>query len=171
MMITDQLAIWRAEDEAAGATAAWLAAWDRARDLVSPHTGTLQQPWDMDGGAALALGLYLLAHQAGTEAADVPLTAVKDLQRPSGYPGLARWEVLLRAVGHDPEDQADPVAGRWRQVATDHTPVKDPGDDIVLDVPRQWGLALFQGLGRVMYALGYPGAHTYPIGGPFLPRS
>ncbi|MFJ2202399.1 hypothetical protein [Streptomyces violaceusniger] len=158
-LVLNQLRQWKDED----GPEQWQAAWDRALELLEPLWPTKTLSWDgvilADGGAALATALYLIAREQNIGPADVHRAQVRALiDRAPGETDsviLPRWENRLRALGHDLEDPADPVAARWRQLRKDHSPPDDlPGHvrEAVLEdhSAHRWGRGFLEGLRRVL---------------------
>ncbi|MFF2080637.1 hypothetical protein ACFVXG_38465 [Kitasatospora sp. NPDC058162] len=142
-------------NEAEAGPPGWQPAWDRALDLLAPHlqgwTMTIDGPILADGAAALALALYLLSTGQGPAA--VTRGQVEGLLDRCGgtdYDIAPRWEEMLRAAGHDPEDRADPVSACWRQLRVDNSPPKFASEENDFDSFRRWGPAFIEGLHRAL---------------------
>ncbi|MFF2941256.1 hypothetical protein ACFVSQ_15585 [Streptomyces niveus] len=144
-------------------------AWDRMVDLVSPIWHN-EQMWRgggcclPDGGAALAMALYLVAEEHQVHPRDVRREQVEGLLLKSAQTGmilsatLPLWEARLRALGHDLDAGTDPVSVSWRTLRRDNSPPDTACDDIHLDSLHRWGYGFIEGLEAVlgpMYSLAF----------------
>ncbi|MFE9424224.1 hypothetical protein ACFYNO_14800 [Kitasatospora sp. NPDC006697] len=119
----------------AGGPPAWQSAWARMLEVAGVRferyrvgDGSLS-----DGCAALALALYILAGETAADPGDVHVDEVRALLPAADDCALEsdglleRWEAHLRALGHDPDAEGDPVAALWQHLRTDG-PVDVLGD-------------------------------------------
>jgi hypothetical protein len=138
----------------------WAAAWDRTLDLLTElwprETAHGLGAVQVDGGAALATALYLIAVEQDIEPAGVTRVQVEALLHLA--PGetvsdtVAAWERRLRAIGHDPDDPADPVAACWRDLRVDNSPDESLSDAVHIDHGSEyrWGPGVVEGLRGVL---------------------
>ncbi|MYX26810.1 hypothetical protein GTY75_09030 [Streptomyces sp. SID8381] len=117
----------------------WRDAWDRARSAVAPALGgeeisttglpTTSGEEYVDGAGALAIGFYLLARERNVPVAALTRDDIDELAgdwRDLSQPQLpTRWTSRLEALGHQLDDQDDPVMVRWRTLCYEH-PEPDP---------------------------------------------
>ncbi|MFI9650751.1 hypothetical protein ACIHAA_31365 [Streptomyces sp. NPDC052040] len=146
-----------------GGPRAWQAAWDRTRELLVPLVPDNRFSFESDpergemadGAAGLATALYLLAEGRDTEIADVRGEQIEALVRrgPGETEGdvVLRWESRLRALGHDPEADGDPVSERWRILRTDYG--REDGLDAIQEMLIRQGYGLLVGLDTVLFLL------------------
>jgi hypothetical protein len=162
-LVLDQLRQWQGE----GGPAEWQASWERALELLGPVWPTTTLSWDgvvhADGGAALATAFYILACENGIPPSRVTRDQVGSLiAREHGETDASiapRWEARLRALGHDLEDAANPVAVTWRRLRRDNSPSDDMPERMWEAVhiedssAYRWGPAYLEGLRRVLAPL------------------
>ncbi|MFJ1847102.1 hypothetical protein [Streptomyces sp. NPDC088146] len=154
-LILSQLREWQGED----GPAEWQAAWARALDLLGPLCQGREMVWDgpvlADGGAALAVAIYIIARESSIAPEQVHRAQIRSLiEQPPGTASTAvraRWETRLSALGHDLNDGADPVAVMWRHLRADNCPPADDAFSWIDDPgPRRWGPGYLEGLRLVL---------------------
>ncbi|WP_328485943.1 hypothetical protein [Streptomyces zaomyceticus] len=146
---------WQGE----GGPEAWDEAWDRARELVTSRLSRFepvgQSDWAVGPAAdkvgGLATAPYILALEQRVDPAAVTRRSVEDLLRHrEGETDSAiarRWEAHLENLGHDVDDESDPVAVRWRVLRTEYEPNEDLHWD---DATCRRGPGLLEGLRYVL---------------------
>ncbi|MEU9189871.1 hypothetical protein AB0D14_36120 [Streptomyces sp. NPDC048484] len=142
-------------------------AWDRMVELVSPiwHNEPM---WGgsclPDGGAALAVALYLIAEEHQVHPRDVRRDQIEALLVKSTETGmtlpatLPLWEGRLRALRHDLDAGTDPVSVIWRRLRRDNSPPETACDDTYFDSTHRWDYGFVEGLDVVLaprYALAF----------------
>lgn len=133
-MIMDDVRSWRDTAGTAGPLV-WGAAWERTISLVEPLWSGKERhstaTSESEGAAALAVALYIVASERGIPVGQVTRADVEGLvERPvitDGYSGdtftgfphrlPVQWAERLIALGHDLDDEGDPVAACWRRLA------------------------------------------------------
>lgn len=153
-LVLEQLREWQDDT----GPESWLAAWDRALELLAPLWPDRDMTWDgpvvADGGAALAMALYLIAGEAATAPELVTRAQVEHLARrrdgENDHAVGARWERRLRALGHDLADNDDPVSARWRVLCVDHSPPESAPHGVHMDSTHRWGPAFLEGIRYVL---------------------
>jgi hypothetical protein len=131
--ITEQSRTW----QGAGGPTQWAQAWDRTRELVGTRAGRFgdadSDGSQQDGISALATALYITAREQGIEPAAVSRRAVDGLMdRRPGETDLdivRRWEAHLENLGHDVDEETDPVSARWQRLRYEHDPDERHWDD------------------------------------------
>ena len=151
-LLLDELHTWRRADGPPD----WHAALERVSGWFEPHWQGRDTTWDgfvlLDGAAALAVALYIIAREHDIPVEQVTREQVERLAEPKGWDRVAAWEDKLRTLGHDPDDPHDPVSTRWRRLRRDLSP-PDPSilsDDALEDSTYLWGPMLCNGLESVL---------------------
>lgn len=139
MTVLDELQGWRD----LGGPAVWRAAWGRTLELLRPRWGGVEyDPLLVDGGAALTVGLYIVACEQEISPAEVRRIDVENLNRPASAEGLAaHWRQRLQRIGHDLEDADDPVSVCWRELARDCSP-PHRSEGLEVEPGLRWGPAI-----------------------------
>lgn len=121
-MIMDWLDQWRA----AGGPQLWCTAFDRVIAAFRPAWEGRSTAWDgvelAHGAAGVAVGMYLIAAEQTIPVSDVTREQIKDLFGSGWWEQVAVWQAKLHALGHDPDDEHDPVMARWRDLRRDCSP-------------------------------------------------
>lgn len=132
-LIMDRLDSWRAE----GGPPLWCAAFDRVlagyRPLWAGKTVSFAGGLLAHGAVGVVTAIYILAREQNVPIDQVTRAQVEGLTgRGPGQGNWDRvklWEDKLRALGHNPDDEQDPVMARWRELREDLSP------------PDPWGLS------------------------------
>lgn len=132
-------------------------AWDGMLELVSPIWSS-EEMWGRgsclpDGGAALAMALYLIAEEHQVHPGEVHRTQVEALLpvEPASQFGMTSgsafpmWEERLRALGHDLDAGTDLVSVSWRVLRRDNSP-----DEVYFDSLHRWDRGFIEGLRAVL---------------------
>ncbi|MFB7906638.1 hypothetical protein ACFC1T_09445 [Kitasatospora sp. NPDC056076] len=148
--------------QGAGGPAAWDAAWDRTRMILSTRPAWEDGPLDYEmahgdgelaaAASALAMAFYLLAAQTNVPVTAIQREQVVQMQGANPSETLTAWEEQLLRLGHDPQAQDDPVSSRWRVLRVDYDEQRTgpSSEEWDLDSLASHGVALVEGLRRVL---------------------